>query len=282
MSDDLFDDQLSDDTPEPPAPAPAKDKPAPAGNEAMDRLLGAVTQLTNEVRGISQRVAGLEKRPVDSQPAALPAKGAGQDVLAEMMADPDAFIEARAAKAVEGTLGKLAPFLDTVADSASGRARDRARAEIDGQWGDGVFDAVVGNELDTALKSLPAASRAREDHVRALAMGVFGGQINSPDGRKAFNEARKAARERPTPAALLTGASRLAPEKPSLTDEDRAAMDKFAEIGIPFSSEAYLDAKTRGDTEEAWGATWMSPNASIYGELDKPAAAKPNGAAQEA
>ena len=251
---------------------------SPAGGSAdMSRLVETVGQLASAVRGVVDRVGGLEQRlhrpaaPAGQQP---PAKLG--DPLTEMMADPKGFIAGIAREAVDGTVGQLAPFFESMADSATSVARDKARTEIDAQWGSGVFDAVVGDELDTALRNLPAASRAKEDHVRALTMGVFGGKINTEDGRKAFSAARKAAKERAPVPGVLTGHSRNMPEKPSLGDGEREAIKRLEAAGIPFSESAYLDAMQRGDSEDDWGSP-IAQQSDYWNAPVEPA--KPNGKA---
>lgn len=274
MSDDLFDDPVLADPATPPAKEPAAQPPQ---GQDLAELTHGFQQVAAAVRGIGDRVAGLETRM--TQPPATQPSGKGADALTELMADPEQFlgsrIEKTVGKVVEDALGRLAPFLETVADSATSTARERVRTEYDGRFGSGVFDAVIGGELDKALSTLPAASRAKPDYVAALAAGVFGGQLKTPEGEKTFRDARKAARERTAPATLLTGASRQSPEKMTLGDDERLAIDKLAKAGIAFSEEAFLDSMRRGDSEEDWGATWMKKD-SYYNELTDPGA-KPNG-----
>lgn len=271
--DDLFDD----------APAPASGQPAPAAPGGTPppaapqppaapvvdaaALSRGFQELAAAMRGIGERVGNLEGRlTAPAKPAAKPG-----DPLSELYTNPEAFVESRVSRIVDQSLERLAPFLETVADSATSTARDRARTAFDRDFGDGVFDAVVGSDLDTALGNLPAASRAKGQYVEALVAGVLGGKLRTEEGRKAFNDARKEARERAPVPAVLTG-SRAAPPRDQLTPEAKDLIAALNKSGIPFSQEAYRDALVRGNSEEDWGADWMKRTA-YWDEPEKPAPA---------
>jgi hypothetical protein len=277
VADDLFPaDNPSDAQP---ASDPAGDPsgnptPSPAG----DALSGTLERITSTLEGLSGRLAAIESRSAaPAQPTASVAPAAPADPQAAfnaMYADPATFVREQASGVVQQQLNdfasKLTPFFGTVADQLAQRGTDAARTQFDESIGAGAFDKLVGDDLAVALAQLAPAQRADANYVRALAAGVLGGKMLSPEGQKEVREVMAAARQRPAAPVVLTGNRSPAPAD-RLSEADRELIARVSRsTGIRVDEKSFLENRNRERTEEAFGATWMNP----------PAPRRPNGAAK--
>lgn len=261
-------DPSAEPTGDPVAPAPE-----PAGPSADAETAGALREVLGAVNALNQRIAALEGRapagaqPAPAQPAADPADPSA------MYANPTAFIDQRVQAGTKAALdqfaGQLTPFFETVAENLAQRGIDTARSQFDSTIGQGAFDKLVANDLEIALSKLPPAQRANASYVQAIAAGVLGGKMLTPEGQQEVRTVMAAARQRPNAPVVLTGnGGRPAPDR--LTEGDRDLIDRVRRSGIPVDEKAFLANRSRPRTEDAWGATWMNP----------PAPQRPNGAAK--
>lgn len=266
MADDLFPASDPNDATQPDAGAQPSGDPQPAA-PAGDALGSALERITSTLEGLTSRLGALEQRgtaapQTPAAPAAPAAPADPQAAFNAMYADPAAFVEQRAGAVVQRQLddfaGKLTPFFGTIADQLAARGTDAARDQFDANIGAGAFDKLVGDDLAVALAQLAPAQRADANYVRALAAGVLGGKMLTPEGQKEVREVMAAARTRPAAPVVLTGNRSPAPPD-RLTDGERDAIARVRRSGIAVDEKQFLEGRNRERTEEAWGLNITAP-----------------------
>jgi hypothetical protein len=253
----IFPIDAPDDAVQPEGDAPAQPVAAPAGDsESLAQVLAAVN-------GLSQRLGALESRgnsAAPPAPAAPPVEPTAD--FNAMYANPAAYVDQRAAAAAKSQLdafaGQLTPFFETVAEGLAQRGIDTARTQFDSTIGAGAFDKLVADDMSIALAKIPPAQRANAQYVQAIAAGVLGGKMLTPDGQKEVREVMAAARTRPAAPVTLSG-NRAAPSPDRISDGERDLIDRVRRSGIAVDEKAFLAGRNRARTEEAWGSDWMHP-----------------------
>ena len=68
---------------------------------------------------------------------------------------------------------------------------------------------------------------------------------------------------------MLSGGGYSPAARNTISDAERTAIDSLRRSGIEFSEKAFLDAKSKGSSEEDWGADWAKNDRYWEGD-DKP------------
>jgi hypothetical protein len=236
----LKDENASDGAP-PPVATPSIEDIAKATAGVLSKQLG--TQLQQ----ISARLEKLEAPPaeesVDEGEQNLTPQ---QREFAKFYGNPGEYIKAHSDAGVE-------PLLRPILDDKARSLHSTVKSEFDGEFGDGAFDEMIAEDLNTVLESMPEHLRSSEEHYRMAINGLKGRRFGELLERRDTTMKKQEEDERNGASLLGDSRPRPAGNPNTISDDEKELIAKWAtHTGEKLDPKDYLRDKCAGIDEDSF------------------------------